>query len=311
MKNIFRFLLLLLICSQFFAAAQSSKYRHLVGSNLEAAMNPVYSPDGTMIAFTKGSYTGIYVYNLETDNITQITDELSAGYGFKWSSDSKSILSRVARYEGPRRFNSLMIFDVQSGAPTQISEESTSMPYLPEWAPGNNKVILPQRDGLKIFETGKEPFFLENESPVVVYSLNDKIVVKDFSNETETVLVPFNGQKYLNVILSPDKSKIAFELYGGNLFVMNIDGSGLIDLDEGYNPKWSPDSKSLVYMITEDDGHAFTSADIFMINVDGMNKRNLTNTEDEIELNPSISPDGKTIVFESFLNGSIYLMNLD
>jgi Tol biopolymer transport system component len=42
-----------------------------------------------------------------------------------------------------------------------------------------------------------------------------------------------------------------------------------------------------------------------------MNKRNLTNTEDEIELNPSISPDGRTIVFESYLNGSIYLMNLD
>ena len=152
---------------------------------------------------------------------------------------------------------------------------------------------------------------LERQSAVVVYSTYDKIFVEDIAKSEIKTLEPLEGQKYLNVSASPDGSKIAFEVYGGNLFIMNIDGTNLIDLDVGYNPKWSADSKSLVYMITEDDGHTYTASDIFIINTDGTNKQNLTNTNDSIEMNPSISPDGKTIVYEVFDDGSIYLKNIE
>ncbi len=274
-------------------------------------MNPVYSPDGTKIAFTKSGYQGLYIYNFADGSISQLSEEFSAGYAFKWSSDSKSILSRVTRYDGPRGYSSLKIFDVGSATAIQISDETTSMPYLPEWIPGNDKVLLPQKDGVKIFESGKEQSFLERQSAVVVYSTYDKIFVEDIAKSEIKTLEPLEGKKYLNVSASPDGSKIAFEVYGGNLFIMNIDGTNLIDLDVGYNPKWSADSKSLVYMITEDDGHTYTASDIFIINTDGTNKRNLTNTNDSIEMNPSISPDGKTIVYEAFDDGSIYLKNIE
>ena len=41
---------------------------------------------------------------------------------------------------------------------------------------------------------------------------------------------PLAEREYLNLTLAPDRGKVAFEVKGGNLFVMNIDGSGLVDL---------------------------------------------------------------------------------
>lgn len=309
-KNIFLLIMLFLI-PLFVIQAQDNNRRWLTGTLDDIAMNPVFSPDGNKIAFTKSNYVGLYILNLINGSISQISNEPAAGYGFKWSSDSKNILSRVTRYEGPRGYVSLKIFDVTSGKSTQVTDETTNMPYLPQWSASNDKILLPQKYGIKIFQSGKEPTILERQTEVVVYTTYDKIIVEDISKSDVVTLEPIEGKKYLNVIGSPDGSKIAFEVYGGNLYVMNSDGSNLIDLDVGYNPVWTPDSKSLIYMITEDDGHTYTASDIFIINADGTNKRNLTNTDDSIEMNPSVSPDGKTIAFEVFDEGAIYLLTIE
>jgi Tol biopolymer transport system component len=92
---------------------------------------------------------------------------------------------------------------------------------------------------------------------------------------------------------------------------MKIDGTELTDLGKGYRAKWMSDSQHLIYMITEDDGHQFTSSDIYTIKFDGTDKRNVTNTIDKIELSPSASLVDNKIVFEVFYEGSIYFMNLE
>jgi Tol biopolymer transport system component len=98
---------------------------------------------------------------------------------------------------------------------------------------------------------------------------------------------------------------------GGNMFVMNIDGTNLIDLGKGNRPRWSFDSKKIIYMITEDDGHDFIASDIFIINADGTQKKNLTDTTKLIEMNPNFAPDCKSFVFDVVNDGSIYLMNIE
>lgn len=311
MKKFIFILLTILTSAAITNMAQNAGRVYLTGSLDDVSKNPVFSPDGNYLAYTKAGYNGIFIYDINNKSFLQLTDEPSAGFAFKWSSDSKHLLTRTARYENIRRYNSVKVFNVVTGSSDQLSGESTYMPYLPEWLPGNDKVLLPGQESVDYFETGIELYNSENVEPIVVYSLYDRFVIRNISNSSETILQPLNNQQYLNVTLSPDRSKIVFEVYGGNLYVINVDGSQLIDLGIGYNPKWTFDSKQIVYMIAEDDGHNFTSSDIYLINADGTNKRNITNTKDVIELNPSISPDGKTLAYESYTDGAIYLMNLD
>ncbi len=112
-------------------------------------------------------------------------------------------------------------------------------------------------------------------------------------------------------LASPDNTKIVFKVIGGSMFTMDIDGSSLTDLGEGNSQKWSPDSKKIIYTISQDDGYNYTASDIYMIDIDGLQKRNVSNTTNKIEMNPSFSPDGKIIVYDELNSGSIFLMTIE
>ena len=291
-------------------SAQSSSQLLIEGSQQEAVMNAVYSPDGTNIAYTKSGYQGIWVYNLKTQMKKQITDEAAAGFGFKWSSDSKSILTRVAKYEDLKRFNAVKVFNIETGESKQLTDYKTMMPYLPQWADGDTKIFLPEKTQDEIFTTDKSKNNL-NQNSIVVFEKNNKLIVKNFADNSEEIFEPIKDAQYINISTSPDDTKMVFEVMGGNMFVINTDGSNLIDLGKGNRPRWSFDNSKIIYMIAQDDGHDFTASDIYTINSDGTGKKNLSNTADLIEMNPCFAPDGKSIAFDVVNDGSIYLMNIE
>lgn len=305
-----KYLMIFSILLSSLISAQTNYQLLIQGSLEDIVMNPVYSPDGSSIAYTKSGYNGIWIYDLQSKSTTQLTDESAAGFGFKWSADSKSILTRVAKYEEMKRYNAVKIFDIETGESKQLSDYKTMMPYLPVWADGDSKVYLPIKGNDELLISAKEK---NNQigSSIVAFEKNNKVVVKDLSNNSEQIFEPIKDAQYINLSLSPDAAKIVFEVMGGNIFVMNIDGTNLTDLGIGNRPRWSFDSSKIIYMIAEDDGHDYTSSDIYIINADGTQKRNLTNTSDLMEMNPCFAPDGKSIVFDLVNDGSIYLMNIE
>ena len=292
-------------------SAQSNFQLLIYGSSENAVINPIYSPDGNKIAYTKSGYQGIWIYDISTKSSKQITDEPAAGFGFKWSSDSQSILCRVAKYDEMKRFNAVKVFDIESNQSLQLTDYKTRMPYLPEWSDQDTKVILPTKEGVEVYNSGKLKKSISTSSEINTYTKYDKIVTRNTVTESEKIFEPIKDVQVINLVTSPDNKKVAFEVMGGTMYSMNIDNTNLTDLGKGDRPQWSSDSKKIIYMITEDDGHEFTASDIFIINADGTLKINLTNTNDIIEMNPCIAPDGKTVVFDDYNDGSIYLMNID
>jgi Tol biopolymer transport system component len=119
-------------------------------------MAPSWSPDGSMIAFTGGSYKGIWIMELNSKKIKFITDETAAGFGFEWSQNSKAILTRVSKYEGMKRYNAIKIFNIETGEAIQITDYRTMMPGLPQFTSSNEKVFLYSKNKLEIFDSGIE-----------------------------------------------------------------------------------------------------------------------------------------------------------
>jgi TolB protein len=108
---------------------------------------------------------------------------------------------------------------------------------------------------------------------------------------------------------SPD-GRIAFA-YSGNISVMNPDGSGLINLTNDpasdIYPAWSPDGTKIAFV--SDRGGAY---DLYVMNADGTAIVQLT-SDPAIEGRPAWSPDGAKIAFASNGDGDseIYLINVD
>lgn len=273
-------------------------------------MAPVWSPDGKMIAFTKENYTGIWVYNFQNKNVSQITDEDAAGFALKWDVNSEVILTRVARYEGTKRYNAVKIFNVVTGETNLLTEYRTMMPGLPQWTDNSKKVFMYGRGQLEIFDSGIKSDNRNISSQKLIYIKDDKIAVEDLTSGKIDIFEPVKGERVLNLQVSNDGSKTAFEIIGGGMYVMNTDGTGLTNLGLGNRPKWSPDNEYLVYMITEDDGHQILSSDIYTIRTDGTEKTNITNSANKLEMNPDWSPDGKKIAYDMPDEGAIYIMEI-
>ena len=108
------------------------------------------------------------------------------------------------------------------------------------------------------------------------------------------------------------------------IYVMNADGGNLRRLtdnsDKDFSPSWSPDGKRIAFMSDRDGQvharHGWSTYEIYVMDVNGNNQRNLTNNPDDDQY-PSWSPDGERIVFSSARdednpqNSEIYVMDAD
>jgi dipeptidyl aminopeptidase/acylaminoacyl peptidase len=98
---------------------------------------------------------------------------------------------------------------------------------------------------------------------------------------------------------SPDGKWIAFSNDAGDIWVMNRDGSGKINLtpsvgNYNWDPSWSPDGSKIAFWSTRQGW-----GDIFVMDVDGSNVTNLTTSGPRDDSDPSWSPDGSEIAFTS------------
>lgn len=121
---------------------------------------------------------------------------------------------------------------------------------------------------------------------------------------------------------SPDSTQVASIIAdkdGYEIFITNIAGDKSRpltdnDLAEAY-PTWSPDGHQIAfdaYLFDIDNPSKNEDRDIYLIDVDGSNLRQLTDNN-VAEFDPIWSPDGKNIAFITSQNGffEIYIMNAD
>lgn len=271
-------------------------------------MQPVWSPDGQKLAFTRGAFTGLYVKNADgSGEIKELSSAEYTGYEPVWTSDSRGIVVRTRRWAVGQRISCI---DVETGEVT-IIEPYVGHARQPRVNPYGGVVL--EIDGVvRVFDkvTGRYMSAAEyysggrSDSNEVRLEMDHRAGRLWIVRGSERWEFPYSRDFIYLPQLSPKGDKVRFDTSRSpNGFVANIDGSGLVDLGEGDSWQWSPDGKRLVYCISRDDGFCILESEIYIINADGTGKTQLTNTPDIVEAFPRWSPDGMRIAYSTDASG--------
>lgn len=276
--------------------------------------NPRWSPDGAYIAFTNYGYNNLYVMGANGENMHRISDAAGVGFMYQWSADSKEILVRDLRYEntftGKKRSQAAWAVSL-NGTKTRLTEDVTRMnPAVWSYSRLGNvniicheaKCIDRQRQALSKSLGDKKISLLANNVNAMVDQDGLHII---YPNGKKTKI---NNAPAFCPAVSPDGKQVVFN-EKNNICIINIDGTGKRILARGFNPTWA-NNNQIIYERSTDNGHEYTSSDLYLINADGTGALALTKTPDMMEMCPSISPDGKKLVFTSYTDGQIYVANI-
>ncbi len=268
---------------------------------------PVWSPDGTRIAFSsvrggkydvpnddlcgdlhlgnEGDYMmdnhDVYVLNADGSNERRLTTDRDVDEAPTWSPDGR----RIA-FESYRDCNGAEIFVMNADGTNQrpLTRNKTS-DLEPAWSPDGRRIAFDSR----------------RNSHSGIFVMN-----ADGSNQhrlTRTIGVDTSPA------WSPDGRRIAFGSNAGTLnfdiYVVNADGSDKRRLtwnkaDDHY-PAWSPDGRRIAFTRF---GPGYTG-EIYLMNDGGSTQRPLTAGS-----MPAWSPDGRRIAFRG-VDGGIYVTNAD
>jgi PKD repeat protein len=134
----------------------------------------------------------------------------------------------------------------------------------------------------------------------------DRIVILELSSGVKTIISEKDKMSAYPK-WSPDSKKLMYQ--SENLFVWDLVNSKLKMLDKALAPKWHPDSKHIIYHKTKITKQKLIDANIFITDLNG-NIINITNTENEIEMQPNFI-DENTILYHNYDKREIVKLNIN
>lgn len=228
----------------------------LEGRSIDADFNP----DGTWIVYElnaqiyKAPFTGD---SIDTSQVIQLTP---GGRNFfpDWSPDGEWIAYDRSISDGYGPYGIWVMKNDGSG-------KKHIYPYsrAPSWHP----------DCKRLFTIKSVDVTASQSSYIFIV----RYPFEDTPPDTLDIVITSNSVRYVKV--SPDGQHILFQSSpgGGNvsIYVMNINGSNLNRLSDGYDPSWSPDGNQIVF-IRKSPKVMWGLGTIWIMDKDGNNLKQIT-----------------------------------
>jgi Tol biopolymer transport system component len=281
----------------------------------------VWSPDGSRIAFIAGPHEATHTYVASPDGTG--LRQVSNGHGFiEWSPDGRSIT-----------LNGLVLLDLETGQSNTLSSVNlTSGP--PSWSVDGRRLVFSasHQDGTYVDEIhlidlqSKQETIVPAGSAPALSADGSKIA---FTRDGNLFLVNADGSGERQLIfptqpfaesptwLADDSLIFNFSPLGAAIYVINPDGSGEIDIADGFSPEWSPDGALIAFDGGGTGPNLSGRTDIYLMHPDGggIRKVNEYNWDD---LQPSCegsgvswAPDGTALIHSDGTDGHIRIVTTD
>lgn len=169
---------------------------------------------------------------------------------------------------------------------------------------------------------GPEPKPVAAPAPIVPIRRGEMVYVDQSNSSFSIFIADSNGVKLKNLsvegsddfdpAVSADGTRIAYSSHvwnedGRDIWVMNADGTNRVRLTHtvdatsrtsSTSPAWSPDSKRIAFVTSI----GMWDRQIFVMNADGSEVKQITDEDDAYSLAPEWSPDGNRILFAHYSN---------
>ena len=245
--------------------------------------SPRWSPDGKKIAFVSSTDdengSEIYIYWLESKQYSSISQLKQSPKNIRWSPDGK--------YIGFTMFVEDDVLKLVS--PPQKPDNATWAP-----APRITDRLKHEADGSGYMEKGFHHLFMissEGGTPIQVSSESYNHQSFDWSKDSKKMIFTSNYSENWE-----------YEFRNSEIYSIKVDGSDLKQLTDRNGPDRgpvvSPDGRTIAYLGYLDKVQTYQVTKLYMMNIDGSNKREIKTNLDRSISSLRWAPDGKGVYFK-------------
>jgi Tol biopolymer transport system component len=239
----------------------------------------------------------VYAMNADGSGVRRLTDDAAPDRWPDLSPDG----TRIAYARKSSGSWHIFIETLSSGAVEDLSSEihlPKGFEGYPDWSPDGRKLAfsaqMPSQDS-----GTADPI------DVLVYNFDAPSLIDLTPNEPADSMRPRWSPDGTKIVYGRDDFRTGFDVY-----VVGVNTSNKTQLTSApgwqFEPTWSPDGKQIAFTSYNNE-----TTDIYVMNADGTNQRDITNTRTFNDTQPTWSAKG--IAFRSDRTGidGIYLMNGD
>ena len=158
---------------------------------------------------------------------------------------------------------------------------------VPAWGADGATLVLAGPGGAEVLASGRPAAAGKAAAPVAaVRAGGDGLVRVAPDGAAAPLRLPVEGP-VLRVAASPDGTRLAVEVMGQGIVLVDADGRNAVAIGRGNAAAWSPDGRHVAFSVMEDDGHVVLGADLHVATADGARRYALTATPGVAETHPA------------------------